>query len=54
MHLFRIDIADYDEGEIVRDVAGFVILHHLLLGELVIDFDFADDREAIGMHLICG
>ena len=52
MHSFCIDIADYDKGEIIRDVTRFVILHHLFLDELVVNFDVADDREAIGMHLI--
>jgi hypothetical protein len=51
---FCIDIADYDEGEIIRDVTRFVILHYLLLAELVVDFDVADHREAIGMNLIRG
>ena len=52
VHSFCIDIADYDKGEIIRDVTRFVILHHLFLDELVVNFDVADDREAIGMHLI--
>ena len=54
MHSFCIDITDYDEGEIIRDVTRFVILHHLLLGELVVNFDVADHRKAIRMHLIRG
>src|SRR6267378_4418028 len=48
-HFFCIDIADYNKGEIVGDVARFVILHYLFLGQLVIDFDLADDRKPIGV-----
>ena len=29
-------------------------MHHLLLGELIIDFDLADDRKTIGVLLISG
>ena len=53
-HFFSINISGHDESQIVRDVARFVILHHLLLGELIVDFDLADDREPIGMPLISG
>ena len=53
-HFFCIHISDYNEREIVRNVARFVILHHLLLGELVIDFELADDRESIRMPLVGG
>ncbi len=53
-YLFCIDISDYHEGEIVRHVTRFVILHHLLLRELVVNFEFADDRKTIGMALISG
>ena len=53
-HFFCIDITNYDERKIVRDVAGFVILHHLLLCELIVDFDLADHREPVGMPLIGG
>ena len=53
-HFFRIHISNDDEREIVRNVARLVILHYLLLGELVIDFELADDWESIGMPLISG
>ena len=51
-HLFRIHIAYHNEGEIVRDVTRFVILHHLLLSELVVNLEFADDWKPVGMPLI--
>ena len=51
-HFFCIHISHDDECEIVRYVARLVILHHLLLSELVIDFELADDRESIRMPLI--
>ena len=51
-HLFCIDIADNHEGEIVRHVTRFVILHHLLLRKLVVDLQLADDRKPVGMPLI--
>ena len=55
MHLFWIDISRHDEGEIVWNVARLVIQHHLLLGELVINFHLPDDWQSIGMFLIgCG
>ena len=47
-----IDIADHDEGEIVRHVSRLVILRHLLLAELVVDFHLADDRKSVWMFLI--
>ena len=53
-HFLCIDISHHDEREIVRDVARLVILHHLLLGKLVVDFELADYREAIWMPLIGG
>ena len=53
-HLFRIHIAYHDEREIVRDVTCFIVLHHLLLGELIVDFDLANDRKTIRMLLISG
>src|SRR5262249_61953919 len=52
VHFFRVDITDYDERQIVWDVARFVILHHLLLCKLVVYLDFTDHWKAIGMHLI--
>ena len=54
VHFFRIDIADDDEREIIRNVTRLVILHHLLLRELVVNFDLADHRQAIRMPLIRG
>ena len=52
MDFFRIDIARYDESEIVWNVTGFVILHHLLLGELVVNLHLTDDWQSIRMSLI--
>ena len=54
VHFFAIDISHHDEGEIVRHVTRFVILHHLLLRELIVNFYLADHREPIGMALIRG
>ena len=54
MHSLRIHIADDNKGQIVRNVARFVIIHHLLLRELVINFQLADHRQAIRMLLISG
>ena len=54
VNLFGIDISHHDEGEIVRDVTRFVILHHLLLRELVVNFQLADHRQSIGVALIRG
>src|SRR5437868_5247821 len=53
-HFFRIHISHHDERKVVRNVAGFVILHHLLLGELVIDLKLADYRESIWVPLVSG
>src|SRR6202011_6056966 len=46
-NFLSIDIAHHDESQIVRHVARLVILHHLLLGELIVDFHLTDDRKAI-------
>src|ERR1041385_8681999 len=55
MNLFWIDISRHDEGEIVWNVARLIILHHLLLGELIINFHLPDDWQPIGMFLVgCG
>ena len=54
VHFFAIDVSRHDEGEIVRHVTRFVILHHLLLRELIVNFYLADHREPIGMALIRG
>jgi putative hemolysin len=48
----RFHVPDDDEGEIVRDVTRFVILHHLLLGELIVNFHLADYRQPVGMFLV--
>ena len=53
-HFLGIDIAHDDEREIVRDVTRLVILHHLLLGELIVNLDLADHRQSVGMPLIGG
>ena len=53
-HFFCIYITRYDEREVVRDVARLVILHHLFLCELIVDFNLADHREAVWMSLIRG
>ena len=51
MHLLCIDISRYDKDEIVRDVTRFVIPHHLLLGELIVNFHLPDHRQPIRMPL---
>ena len=51
-HFFGIDVPDDNEGKIVGDVSRLVILHHLLLRQLIVNLEFADDREAIGMLLV--
>ena len=53
-HFFRNDISYHDERQVVRDVARFVILHHLFLRKLVVNLDVADHWEAIRMPLIRG
>ena len=52
LHLFSIDVADNNEGEIIRHVPGLVILHHLLLRKLVVNLQFADDRKPVRVPLI--
>ena len=37
-----IDIPHHDEGQIIRDIAGFVIVQDILAGELVVDIEVAD------------
>ena len=53
-HFFRINISYHHECEIVRDVPRFVILHHLLLRELIVNFELPDNRESIRMTLVSG
>ena len=54
MHFFCIDISHHNEGEIVRHVTRLVILHHLLLRELVVNFHLADHWQPIRMTLVGG
>src|ERR1051325_3685264 len=51
-HLFSIHVANNDEGEIIRHVPGFVILHHLFLRKLVVNLQFAYDRKPVRVPLI--
>ena len=51
-HLFRVDIAHHDKCEIVRDVARLVILHHLFLGKLIVNFQLSDHRQPVGVTLV--
>ena len=53
-HFRCIDISDHDKGEIIRNVARFVILHHLVLGELVVNFYVPDHRKVVRMSLVSG
>ena len=39
-----IDIPHHDESQIVRDIAGFVVVQDILAGELVVDIEVADHR----------
>ena len=54
MDFFCIDISHHDERQIVRHVPRFVILHHLFLRQLIVDFHLPNDRQPVGMTLICG
>ncbi len=49
--LVRIDIADDDDEEVIRDVAELVILHHVVALELVVNLDVADDGDAVWVNL---
>ncbi len=51
---FSIHVSHHDEGQIVRHVTRFVILHHLLLRELVVNLQLADHRQPIRMTLVRG
>ena len=54
MYFLCVDVSHYDEREIVRNVARFVILHHLLLRKLIVDLDLPDHRKAVRMSLVSG
>src|SRR5437764_14537334 len=51
-HFFGVHIADKDEDELIREVTGLIILHHLLLRKLVINLQLADCWEPVEMLLI--
>src|SRR5438067_7057594 len=51
-HLGSIDIADDEEGQIVRHVTRLIIFHYLLLRELVVDVDQSDHGKPISMLLV--
>ena len=53
-HLVCIDVSHYDKGEIIRNVARFVIPRYLFLRELVVNLYVADYRKAVGMSLVGG
>ena len=42
-----IDIADHDKGQVIWNVAGFVVVKHILAGELIIDVEIPDHRMAV-------
>ena len=54
MDRVRVNVADDDEGEIVRHVTRAVILEHVVARELIENIEQADNRQPVRMTLIGG
>ncbi len=51
-HAGGIDIADHDEGQVIWDIAGLVIGHHVVARELVEQVEMTDNGMAVGVRAV--